>query len=271
MKFSLFAYSSASFAFVFLSFGASTLFSLTVKADGASDSVTDHGAQSIMPTKANDSVLGSSKDNAPAVASFLGRSLLEVPPQGMRQLVDGFHGDFKEDDLKEEEVMEIKTHRRAKKDMDTKSPTKTKRSKTSKKSKTEQPSGKPSVAPSASGMPSVGPSSGPTTLCETLPRSDFMFNTLSVVTDPVLLLIPGTPQGLAFRWLLEDDPAQIDPCTYPTLEQRYALVTMYFSTFGDDWNENSGWLTAAHECTWFGISCNGDQLTGIDLGTCWTL
>ena len=101
MKFSLFAYSSASFAFVFLSFGASTLFSLTVKADGASDSVTDHGAQSIMPTKANDSVLGSSKDNAPAVASFLGRSLLEVPPQGMRQLVDGFHGDFKEDDLKE--------------------------------------------------------------------------------------------------------------------------------------------------------------------------
>ena len=289
--------------FIFWSFGASTLFSLTVKADGASDGgdsfvspgqkeqpslalradiadgnfakaninrVPSHDAQSIMPTKAKDSVLGSSEDNAPAVASFLGRSLLEGPPQGMRQLVDGFHGDFKEDDFKEEEVMEIKTQRRAKKDMDTKSPTKTKRSKTSKKSKTEQPSEKPSVAPSASGMPSVGPSSGPTSLCETLPRADFIFNVI-VAVSPEIFGNPFGPQALALFWLVDEDPAQIDPCTYPTLEQRYALVTMYFSTFGDDWNESSGWLTAAHECTWFGISCNGDQLAGIALGTCWTL
>ena len=102
--------------------------------------------------------------------------------------------------------------------------------------------------------------------CASMPRAEAMVDTLSSVTDSATLTNPSTPQGMAYQWLLDTDPAQIDPCTYPTVEQRYALTTMYYSTNGDDWTETSGWLTGANECMWFGVSCGSDQVTDIALG-----
>lgn len=94
-----------------------------------------------------------------------------------------------------------------------------------------------------------------------------MADQLSTVTDSATLTNPSTPQGMAFRWLVDTDPAGVDPCTYPTVAQRYALTTFYYSTNGYNWTDSSGWLTESNECTWFGVTCGSDLVTEIDLGT----
>ena len=35
------------------------------------------------------------------------------------------------------------------------------------------------------------------------------------------------------------------------LIQRYALVTFYYATNGEDWKSSFLWLTSADECIWF--------------------
>lgn len=125
----------------------------------------------------------------------------------------------------------------------------------------------PTDAPQPSDAPVQDPTNVPDGSCATKPRADAMVDTLSTVTDSDTLTNLSTPQGMAYQWLLDTDPAQVDPCTYPTVQQRYALATMYYSTNGDDWAETSGWLTGANECMWFGISCGSDQVTDIALGT----
>jgi hypothetical protein len=87
------------------------------------------------------------------------------------------------------------------------------------------------------------------------------------ITDGPILTNPATPQGMAVRWILNEDPLQIDPCTYPTVEQRYALATFYFSTSGDNWIVNTGWLSVAGECDWFGITCVDGKVTANIMGT----
>jgi hypothetical protein len=126
----------------------------------------------------------------------------------------------------------------------------------------QDPTNPPTLVPS----PVTAPTSPPDN-CESKPREEAFADLLSNVTDPSVLSNPSTPQGAAFRWLVDSDPSQIDPCTYPTLTQRYALTTFYYSTNGDDWTDSTGWLTATNECTWFGISCGSDLVTEISIGT----
>ncbi len=45
-----------------------------------------------------------------------------------------------------------------------------------------------------------------------------------------------------------------------------ALVTFYNSTNGDNWTDNTNWLTGPVN-TWFGITVTGNRVTGIDLRT----
>jgi hypothetical protein len=122
----------------------------------------------------------------------------------------------------------------------------------------------PSEAPFT---PTDTPSLSPFTVCSTKSRSDAFLSILEEVTSPVLLNDPNTPQGFAFDFLVNVDPAMVDPCTYPTVEQRYAAVTLYSSTNGQDWINPTGWLTAANECDWIGVRCNANGLvTGLFLG-----
>lgn len=103
------------------------------------------------------------------------------------------------------------------------------------------------------------PSNTPDTdqACEDMSRRDALLMTAGEITDREVLLNPSTPQSQAFLWMLDDDPAQIDPCSYPTPLQRYILVTHYFATGGESWETSNGWLTEDGECIWLGINCNG--------------
>jgi hypothetical protein len=93
-------------------------------------------------------------------------------------------------------------------------------------------------------------------------------NALTPITPESTLLNPQTPQGQAFEWLDGMDTGT-DPCSYTTLQQRYALATMYYSTNGDGWRNNEEWLSAAPECDWYQITCTQDtgEVIAINLGT----
>lgn len=91
---------------------------------------------------------------------------------------------------------------------------------------------------------------------------------LKEVTEEGTLMDSSTPQAKAYLWMLNDDPAQVDPCSYSKILQRYILATLYFSSGGEEWNAANGWLTGEAECNWLGITCGGsDAVTGIELRT----
>ena len=48
--------------------------------------------------------------------------------------------------------------------------------------------------------------------------------------------------------------------------ERNALITLYNSTNGDNWVDNTGWLgSPGTECSWEGVTCNGNSITEITL------
>ena len=101
--------------------------------------------------------------------------------------------------------------------------------------------------------------------------------------NPDILLDTNTPQGMAFDEIIAerlDDSFRI--------LQRFALMTLYYSTQGENWNIGSGpdvfslkefgtfskgWnLFSPNECTWYGVKCKkgsggNDVVTSIKLGT----
>jgi hypothetical protein len=86
-------------------------------------------------------------------------------------------------------------------------------------------------------------------------RTEYLRNRYSQISDPALLSDPTTPQGQAFVFMTETDPLFPDVCTYPTLDQRYGMATLYYSTQGDTWNDKTNWLGDTIECEWYGVVC----------------
>ena len=76
----------------------------------------------------------------------------------------------------------------------------------------------------------------------------------------------GSPQSLAFNWLVDNDDFVVCPDD-DKLIQRYVMAVFYFSTEGDSWTECSedggcpgtNFLEGTHECDWFGLTCNADK------------
>jgi hypothetical protein len=61
----------------------------------------------------------------------------------------------------------------------------------------------------------------------------------------------------ALQWLIEKDPLSLTASNKFRLQQRYALLTLWFKTTrnGLGWYTNTGWLTAEDECTWYNVTC----------------
>jgi hypothetical protein len=137
--------------------------------------------------------------------------------------------------------------------------------------------------------PSISPTPAPTTA-----SFQGMLVEISKLTAVALLNDTNTPQGKAFKWIHDDDPRQLS-ARDEFLLQRYALVVMYYSlqengpwaTCGEEDNSHQNstlcngrkrifpsgvdevvyevvpdevkWLSAEHECNWFGVYCDLDD------------
>jgi hypothetical protein len=60
---------------------------------------------------------------------------------------------------------------------------------------------------------------------------------------------PSTPQYKAFAWL-EDNP-NLGTYSDQQILRRYALAVLFYSTGGDTWDKNDGWLSNLNECDWY--------------------
>jgi hypothetical protein len=59
---------------------------------------------------------------------------------------------------------------------------------------------------------------------------------------------PESAQSQALQWL--ESSANDGVSTEADYLQRYALATLYFSTNGDEWKENTAWMSNTNECSW---------------------
>ena len=108
-----------------------------------------------------------------------------------------------------------------------------------------------STPPTTAAMPT---SAAPTDCLAGTTKAQYLEDALGNV--PGFSTDPATDEGMAFDWFVNTDT--VDVCSYPTLEQRYALAAFYFSTGGPDWSSATGWTTATPECEWQFITCNGE-------------
>ena len=133
--------------------------------------------------------------------------------------------------------------------------------------KTRKPTPKPTIKPispthapqpAPSTRPDLGIQPGPPHVgcSEETSRSEYILERLKQITPLQTLLDLKTPQGKASNFLVNDDSGIIDHCSYISLEQRYGLVTLFYATNGENWDERSGWLGNEHECFWFGVDCD---------------
>jgi hypothetical protein len=64
------------------------------------------------------------------------------------------------------------------------------------------------------------------------------------------LFVPSSPQNEAFEWLV-DLNSELDGYSERQLLQRFVMATFFFSTNGENWSNNEGWLSAENECRWY--------------------
>jgi hypothetical protein len=72
---------------------------------------------------------------------------------------------------------------------------------------------------------------------------------LASVGGASLLEDPASAQSQALQWILSS--ASLSSYSQFEILQRYVLAALYFSAFGDSWQNNEGWLTDRDECEWY--------------------
>lgn len=90
----------------------------------------------------------------------------------------------------------------------------------------------PTVAP-ATTTPTFLPTLAPTLPCDMTPeqRAEEILFTLVDISSPALLSDPTTPQGRAFRWLVDEDAFYVCPSDNNCdVIQRFVLAVIYYST-----------------------------------------
>ena len=76
-----------------------------------------------------------------------------------------------------------------------------------------------------------------------------------------------SPQALAYEWLIGDP--NITHYSDERIRQRFALVTFYYATNGNNWRENADWLSySVHECNWYSQSSLQFQPELRGIGVC---
>jgi hypothetical protein len=73
------------------------------------------------------------------------------------------------------------------------------------------------------------------------------------------------PSNLALAWLATDEYSSATT-DMVTLTNRYVLALLFHTWTGTSWKTSDGWLSSLSECRWYGITCDGTAITGIELG-----
>lgn len=156
-----------------------------------------------------------------------------------------------------------------------------------------------SSSPSIAAATSVAPTVAPTILDErnicqidkTMDERAYrIYNSLLPLSDNLSLADEVTstqtqsPQQLAFDFIVYHDERKSICLSDEELKQRYIIVVFYYSTQGFHWKEckhtidtpcsgkygytEERYLSAAHECQWFGNTCDDDDyvIASINLG-----
>ena len=89
------------------------------------------------------------------------------------------------------------------------------------------------------------------------------------LADPSLLSDESSSEYKAMNWIIYEDPLLLDPNnssaeTNLRISQRYSLATLYFASPVGRWANSSRWLDT-DECAWFGIACDGQIVTEIEI------
>jgi Leucine-rich repeat (LRR) protein len=63
--------------------------------------------------------------------------------------------------------------------------------------------------------------------------------------------------------------AQCETVSEIPVSECEALVSLYNSTGGDSWSDNSGWLISTTPCSWYGVGCQNGHVTDLDFHQNW--
>eukprot|EP00980_Cylindrotheca_fusiformis_P013057 scaffold3267_cov140-Cylindrotheca_fusiformis.AAC.19 len=96
-------------------------------------------------------------------------------------------------------------------------------------------------------------------------REDLYLAYLRQITGQNILEDTSTPQGMAYAFIINYDTMFAKSCNVAGLVNRYALMTFYFATSGDMWTNNQGWCGGSPHCSWTGVTCSNNVVTGLDL------
>mmetsp|Transcript_22794 Transcript_22794/g.53806 ORF Transcript_22794/g.53806 Transcript_22794/m.53806 type:complete len:2494 (+) Transcript_22794:244-7725(+) len=109
------------------------------------------------------------------------------------------------------------------------------------------PSAPPSSIPTVTPTTSIAPSTSPTDGQDFLDLE--LLNLLGGASadNGRALVARDSPQNQAYFWLVGTNYTAL---TDERKIQRYALVTLYYSTAGESWNGRGGWLSEDDECNW---------------------
>merc|ERR1712161_160717 len=114
-------------------------------------------------------------------------------------------------------------------------------------------------------LPSTSQTDTPTSTPTTLQWGQFMKTFVIPISGVEILQDKSSPQYRAAKYILED-PYTSQLTTTEQLDDRYASVTFYFATEGENWDScylgdtnctNGQWLVD-DTCDWFAVSCNDD-------------
>lgn len=74
------------------------------------------------------------------------------------------------------------------------------------------------------------------------------------------------PQNQALLWIATGLAAGAIDANHPQqLLNRYVLAILFMELGGPTWTNHHGWVTPDPECTWYGISCQQQNITGLSL------
>jgi Leucine-rich repeat (LRR) protein len=123
------------------------------------------------------------------------------------------------------------------------------------------------LAPVSGGTPAPSSSQTSGDCLEGTTLDAYLTTILTSITPEDILLDTATPQGQALAAMISDPFVEQNACS-ETIDQRYGLITFYYSTGGEEWSTQTSWLTDSDECTWFGVICDDadSRATNLTLG-----